>query len=106
MRVVMDGTTQNLYSLMIGIDSRFPQVNVRELQIQFPDGAYEAGNAGASVKIGSSAINGANNVGIEDLLTPGDRQFKISLAEDISLKNKWVLGSAASTILWIETEPK
>ena len=106
MRVVMNGNTQNLYTLMTGIDARFPQVNVRQLQVMFPSGTYEAGNAGATVKIGSSAVNGADNVGVEDLLEEGDRQFKISLAEDISLKNKWVRGSANNTILWIETEPK
>lgn len=102
----MNGNTQNLYTLMTGIDTRFPHINVREIQIMFPSDAYEAGNAAATCKIGNSAINGSDNVGVDDVLEPSDRKYFVSNVEDISLKTRWVRGSANNTILWVETDPR
>lgn len=107
MRVVMSGATQSLYSLMVGIDSRWPHVNVHQCQLYFPASATpdsEAGNAGASVKIGGSGLT-TDNTDVWDILNETDRKLLSSYGDGqnrVSLKATYVRGSAASTILIIE----
>lgn len=105
MRLVLSGNTQNLYDLVIGIDARWPHPNVDQLNINFPDGSVEAGNASASVKIGASTINGANNVGVDRVLVEDQDKFYPSRGASLnghSLKSIWVRGSANNTILYLE----
>jgi len=104
----MNGNSQNLYDLVIGIDARWPHPNVDQLNINFPDGSIEAGNAGASVKIGTSTINGSNNVGVDRTLIEDQDKFYPSRGASMnghSLKDKWVRGSANNTILYLEMAP-
>lgn len=107
MRLVLSGATQNLHTLMVGIDARWPHVNVNRLQLWFPEGTYEAGNAGASCKIGGAGLT-TTLVDCEDILAEGDRYYRNSGGDSInqvSLKARWVRGSAASTILIVEAVP-
>jgi hypothetical protein len=104
MRVVLDGTTQNLLTLMKGIDPRWTLPNVQILQLWFPPTALEAGNSGASVKIGGSAMT-STLADVWDFLNEDDRKFmptQGSLLNGVSLATTYVRGSAASTILIVE----
>lgn len=89
---------------MVGIDTRWPHVNVHQCQLWFPEQAIEVGNAGASVKIGGSGLT-TDLTDIWDLLTEGDRKFiptQGALMNGVSLKSTYVRGSVASTILVVE----
>jgi hypothetical protein len=104
MRLVLSGNTQLLHTLMVGIDTRWPHVNVHQCQLFFPDGTLEAGNAGASVKIGGSGLT-TDMTDTWDVLTEGDRKFiptQGSLMNGVSLKSTYVRGSANNTILIVE----
>ena len=108
MRIVMNSNTQNLYDLVRGIDARYPHINVDQMNINFPDGSVEAGNVGASVKIGASTINGANNVGVDRTLVEDQDKVYPSRGASLnghSLKSIYVRGSANNTILYVEMAP-
>lgn len=104
MRLVLSGATQNLYTLMVGIDSRWPHVNVNQCQLWFPEQAIEAGNASASCKYGGAGLT-TDNTDVMDILGEGDRKFLPTngdMLNGVSLKSTYVRGSAASTILMVE----
>lgn len=104
MRLTLNGNTQLLYDLMVGIDARWPHVNVHFCRLYFPEQAVEAGNASANCKVGGSGVT-SSNVDVWDILQEGDKKDMQSAGDGqnrISLKTTYVRGSANNTILIIE----
>lgn len=96
--------TYNLYTLLVAADPQI-QRSVAGLQIQVPDASVVAGNAGAIVKVGrpNSASAPTSITNAELSLLEGESDgYPDTVANNISLAEKYVNGSASPTVLYVQ----